>query len=559
MANKSVGLLTIAFGADTRGFDRAMKKAQKNIKKFGNQMNSIGRSLSRNLTLPMAAFAAASVKAFDTQIKAETKLLTALKGKEAVQKRLIEQAQALQKITLFGDEETIAAQAMLATMGLEEEAIMRLIPLVQDMAVAKGMNLVQAADLVAKSVGSSTNALSRYGIEIVGAVGSSERLNSATAALTQMFQGQAEAVAKQGLGAWQQLQNTLGDVSEEFGKIILQNVEPLNQKLSIMVGKLKDLTKAQKENIIQWSAYAAVIGPLLIVLAAIVKSFGTLLPFLLKASKFIFRFANGILRVLGPGGRLAVVLASIGKGLFEMVTGERELTELEKNLSKPFEATADAIKDAKKELTGFDLSMDMILGKTKKNFRFFEHKGVAPKKSTSTSTSTIPTAPSGKESQMSMIVDPIYWEQMSPVPKWISEPIYWTQELTAAQEEYNKTLESFKYAFADAMSSALVSQDKFFKSFLANLKQAIIKQLIMSATTNIIDRAFTGGIGGIGGLLKGIVGGGLGNITSGGGSMPSSLQRMSNPNQQIQVFGRLSGNDIFLSNQGAGNSRARSV
>ena len=34
MANKSVGFLTIAFGADLRGFDKAMKKAQRSIKKI---------------------------------------------------------------------------------------------------------------------------------------------------------------------------------------------------------------------------------------------------------------------------------------------------------------------------------------------------------------------------------------------------------------------------------------------------------------------------------------------------------------------------------------------
>ena len=38
MANKSVGLLTIAFGADLRGFDRAMKQAQRKISKFGKNM-----------------------------------------------------------------------------------------------------------------------------------------------------------------------------------------------------------------------------------------------------------------------------------------------------------------------------------------------------------------------------------------------------------------------------------------------------------------------------------------------------------------------------------------
>ena len=42
MANKSVGLLTIAFGADLRGFDKAMKKAQRSIKKFGTSMQRTG-------------------------------------------------------------------------------------------------------------------------------------------------------------------------------------------------------------------------------------------------------------------------------------------------------------------------------------------------------------------------------------------------------------------------------------------------------------------------------------------------------------------------------------
>ena len=72
MANKSVGLLTIAFGADLRGFDKAMKKAQRSIKKFGTSMQQTGQNLTRNLTLPLVAFAAASVKAFDTQAKAHS-------------------------------------------------------------------------------------------------------------------------------------------------------------------------------------------------------------------------------------------------------------------------------------------------------------------------------------------------------------------------------------------------------------------------------------------------------------------------------------------------------
>ena len=62
MASKSIGLLNIVFGADLRGFDRAMKKAQKSIKKFGSNMKRIGGNLSRNLTLPILAVGGASVK-----------------------------------------------------------------------------------------------------------------------------------------------------------------------------------------------------------------------------------------------------------------------------------------------------------------------------------------------------------------------------------------------------------------------------------------------------------------------------------------------------------------
>ena len=265
MANKSVGLLTIAFGADLRGFDKAMKKAQRSIKKFGTSMKNTGQNLTRNLTLPLAAFAAASVKAFDTQAKAEIKLLTALKGREDIQQRLISQAKELQTKTLFGDEETIAAQAMLATMGLEEQAIKELIPLVQDMATAKGMDLVGAADLVAKSVGSSTNALSRYGITITGAVGSQERLNTATQALNRAFGGQAEAIAKVGAGSLVQLKNQFGDLMEDIGEKLLPMIIKLGNKLKNLVESFTSLDSDTKDVIITVGILAGAMGPLLLI------------------------------------------------------------------------------------------------------------------------------------------------------------------------------------------------------------------------------------------------------------------------------------------------------
>ena len=62
MASKSVGLLTIAFGADTRGFEKAMKKAQRNLKKFGKSMQSVGRNLTSSVTLPLVGLGAIAIK-----------------------------------------------------------------------------------------------------------------------------------------------------------------------------------------------------------------------------------------------------------------------------------------------------------------------------------------------------------------------------------------------------------------------------------------------------------------------------------------------------------------
>jgi hypothetical protein len=76
---------------------------------------------------------------------------------------------------------------------------------------------VQAADLVAKTLGSSMNALSRYGVQVDGAVGSTERLTAVTEGITNLWGGQAEAAAETMIGQLQQMENAIGDAQEAIG------------------------------------------------------------------------------------------------------------------------------------------------------------------------------------------------------------------------------------------------------------------------------------------------------------------------------------------------------
>tara|TARA_R110002110_G_scaffold70624_2_gene189218 strand:+ start:29 stop:1741 length:1713 start_codon:yes stop_codon:yes gene_type:complete len=175
-----------------------------------------------------------SIDLFGKQELAEKKLEAAL-GKTS--QKLLNQAKAIQQVTIFGDEQVIEAQALIGSFVKEEEAIAAATKATLDLAAAKGMELTVAADLVSKTLGSSTNALSRYGIEVTGAVGSTERLESLTGNLAEVFGGQATAQANTMSGALAQMSNAAGDAQEALGKTL----EPV---VTIIAGKMKAAAEA---------------------------------------------------------------------------------------------------------------------------------------------------------------------------------------------------------------------------------------------------------------------------------------------------------------------------
>ena len=296
-----LGSVTLNLGANTKDFRTKMQKATKTFTRFGKQMQNTGKMLSMGLTAPLAAFGALAVSSFDKQAKAEGGLLIALKGRKDIQERLISQAKELQTKSLYGDEEIMKAQQMLASMGLEEEEIKKLIPLVMDFATAKGMNLTAASDLVAKSMGSSTNALSRYGIQVDGAVGSNERLDQMLNGLRKQFEGQSEAAAAVGTGPLTQLKNILGDLAEEFGEIIMNYLRPFIAKLKELTLTFQSLSPEMKDKIVRFAAIAAAIGPVLLV-------FGKLMTIIPMIGKAMVAFTGPVGIIVGALALAAVMI-----------------------------------------------------------------------------------------------------------------------------------------------------------------------------------------------------------------------------------------------------------
>ena len=562
MANKSVGLLTIAFGADLRGFDKAMKKAQRSIKKFGTSMQRTGKNLTRSLTLPLAAFAAASVKAFDEQIVAETKLLTALKGREDIQQRLIAQAKELQTKTLFGDEETIKAQALLASLGLTEDQITMLIPQIQNMATGLSMDLVGATSLVSKSVSTTTDALARYfNTGLKGVTGQQERAIVLTQSLSEKFEGQAEAIRDKGLGAFKALGMAIGDVGEEFGEIITEQLQPLTEGFEKLTKIISGLTKEQKENIVFYAKILAAVGPVITILGILAASLSAIIGFFAAMS----------------ASTIAVVLSAIGVAAMFVTDKFREF----KNSKKHVDDFTSSVKELKKitdELGEPSLLFDPS-GKKLKKFSTFGNIKVTGDDDEEKKVETRIAGITKKiESLKPVLLDTgrawrTYYEEREESSTMAAE----------AQKQLNAATQLFGDVMFSAMMSAANSQEGFFSSFIENMKKAI-KQLLMQLAVltaiNIllggkdmtIGKAFTAAKTSILGLASGglVTGPTMALVGEGAGTTASNpevvapldkLKGMINGGgvQQVEVYGRISGNDIFLANQRGSINRFRSV
>jgi len=198
------------------------KKAKKDLKGVEGGMKSLGKAAA---AIGVAFFAAKGLisglrTVIDLSAKqelAEKKLQAAL-GKTS--KTLLSYASSLQKVTMFGDEATIEAMALMAAFTKDENALKKLTSATLDYAAATGTDLNAAAALVGRTFGTSMNAMSRYGVAVEGAAGSTERLESLTGNLAKMFGGQALAQTNTMAGSIQQMENAVGDAQEAIGTLL---------------------------------------------------------------------------------------------------------------------------------------------------------------------------------------------------------------------------------------------------------------------------------------------------------------------------------------------------
>jgi hypothetical protein len=214
--------IAIRIGIDSASMSKSLNKINSDMNVFKSGLKTLGKAIAAAFAFDrLVDFGKSSFNSYLESEKNVVKLTTALKGNVKQLKELQEVANRQQSITIFSDEESMNAMTrMRSILGDNMEAIKRLLPLIQDFATVKEMGLAEAADMVSRSIASSTNALKRQGIEITGAAGSSERLESAVTALTRAFGGQAKALGDTLYGQLIKTKNAWDNIKEAIGAVV---------------------------------------------------------------------------------------------------------------------------------------------------------------------------------------------------------------------------------------------------------------------------------------------------------------------------------------------------
>lgn len=216
--NASKELDKVSASFDKSG--NAAKNASVTYNKVASTLKSlVGAYVGLRGAQMAAKYIMESVEAFRAQEIAVKSLNNALINAGVYSSQYSQQIQNLaseiQSYSNYGDEAVIKAQALGQSFAGQIPITEAATRAVVDFAAATGIDLEQAFALFGKSVGSSTNALARYGVQLQKGMSDEQKMDAITKQLSDRYAGSAKEMSN----ATVQVQNALGDLSEAFGSL----------------------------------------------------------------------------------------------------------------------------------------------------------------------------------------------------------------------------------------------------------------------------------------------------------------------------------------------------
>ena len=293
--------LQVDIGASTKELDGALNSIDAKMKQLGQSLMTAGAAFTKAFTVPIVGGAGFAIKAFDTQIKAEARLRTALEanGRQVndLFKDYKEFASGLQQITTVGDETTLEMLQVAEAMGLTGESAKRAVKNAIAMGKAFGVNEKSAIRYTASLEQGDATMLTRYIPALRSVTDEAEKTALAHDILSKAF-GAATAEAQVGLGPVVQLKNNFGDLMEQIGELISNAITPFVEKLNSVVLRFKDLDQPTKAFYTGIALITAAIGPVLLLLGTLIRVLTTLRLRVLGITVVIIAMVGGFVYVV---------------------------------------------------------------------------------------------------------------------------------------------------------------------------------------------------------------------------------------------------------------------
>ena len=285
-----LGDLILRVGADTSQLNKNLGIARRDIARNTREIQNLGRNLTVGITAPLAIMGATSVQAFREQNKAIAQVEAGLQSTAGqvgfTSKELQKMASDLQNKTLFGDEVILkdATAQLLTFTNISGQNFARTQQAALDLATRLDGDLKSASIQLGKALNdpvANLSALSRSGIqfsedqkEVIKSLAETGQLAEAQTIildeLNKQYGGSAEAAAKAD-GGFTQLANSFGDLQEEIGKLLVQYLRPIVDRLKTFVQFLQGTSDTTKTFALAIAGVAAAIGPVLVILPNLVS------------------------------------------------------------------------------------------------------------------------------------------------------------------------------------------------------------------------------------------------------------------------------------------------
>lgn len=309
-----------------------------------------------------------AIKEAADQEKQESLLANAMRQRGLYTKDLYDQnlrlADSLQVLSIYQDDQILNAERILLQLGVEQNQLESVTKATMDFATAKGMDLSSASEVVAKSIGTSTNALKRYGIEIDNSLKGTARAAAIVSELNKVFGGSSAAAANTYSGSIAQLGNMWKELLEQLGNYVIKNsfvvaaIKEAGKVLKELIGIVSDnregMIKFVNEGIIYlFESLSSLLG----ILPSIGSAMAPLLSVFSAWDVLIKSILVTILSIMGIPGKIAKAMgmaSQASKDLESLIQsiGESALTSAKdiNNTKLAFDATAKASDFAKNKI-----------------------------------------------------------------------------------------------------------------------------------------------------------------------------------------------------------------